>query len=355
MSDHASGASGRLPIFVDTDPGCDDAIALAWLLRRTEANIVGLSSIFGNSSVQNTTANLLTVLEVLGCDRPVTVGASGPLVYLRTGAGALVHGPDGLWGNQRKHSFEMLPWGAPGAMAAAARANPGLTILSLGPLTNVARAVHAYPEDMAGVRLVALAGAQGEGSVTPAAEFNAFADPHALAVVLESQMQVELVTREAYQELRLGPMLTGRLECECGPAGQFLARIFKGYMRAVSRQSAAVAIPDAAAAIYALYPDMGTTVPATVRVVTEGELTRGQTIVATTPGHQATLALGARGVEQLAAHVGTPGFDYETALSEARARAPHNASVVVAIDAVAMTDLFEDGLMGLGLARMVGG
>lgn len=355
MSDHANGAHGRIPVFVDTDTGCDDAIALAWLLRRPEAEVVGLSSVFGNSSIQNTTANLLTVLEALDCDVPVSVGASGPLVYLRTGAGALAHGPDGLWGNQRAHDLDLLPWGAPGAIAAAARAHPGLTVIALGPLTNIARAVQAYPDEMAGVRLVALAGAQGAGGITPAAEFNVFADPHALAVVLESQMRVELVTREAFQELRLGPIMARRLERECGAPGQLLARILDRYIQAASRHGGAVAVPDAAAAIFALHPRLGKTMSATVRVVTDGEFTRGQTIVATTIRHKATLALGASGVEQLAAHMGTPGFDYETALREASARAPYNATIVLSIDAAAMTDLLEEGLLSLGLARAVGG
>jgi inosine-uridine nucleoside N-ribohydrolase len=354
MSHHASDSVGRMPVFVDTDTGCDDAFALAWLVQRPEARVVGLSTVFGNSSVQNTTANLLTVLEALGCEVPVTVGASAPLVCLRTGAGALGHGPDGLWGNQLPQALDHLPWGAPGAIAAAARAHPGLTILALGPLTNIARAVQAYPEDLAGVRLVALAGARGAGSITPAAEFNTFADPHALAVVLAGPMRVELVTRDAFQELRLGPLMARRLEHECGRPGKLLARIFDGYMRAVSRQTSAIPIPDAVAAIYALFPALATTERATVRVVTEGEFTRGQTIIATTPRHQAALALGASGVEQLAAYVGAPGFDYQSALTEASARAPHNATVTTKINVPAMSELLEDGLMSLGFARAVG-
>ncbi|NTU79598.1 MAG: nucleoside hydrolase [Chloroflexales bacterium] len=354
MCDQPGGALRRVPVFVDTDTGCDDAIALAWLLRRPEVQIIGLSSVFGNSSLRNTTANLLTVLEALDSDAPVTAGASGPLVFLRTGAGALVHGPDGLWGNQQAHNLDSVQWGAPGAIAAAARAHPGLTILALGPLTNIARAVQAYPEDLAGVRLVALAGALGVGNVTPAAEFNAFADPHALAVVLASQMRVELVTRDAFQDLRLDRRFSRRLEHECGPAGQLLARVFDGYVQAVTHYRGTVSVPDAAAAIYAMHPELGTTMPATVRVVTDGELTRGQTIVATTVRHQAALALGASGVEQLAAYVGVPGFDYELALREACARAPHNATIVTAIDAAAMADLLEEGLMSLGCARAIG-
>ncbi len=355
MSHELRGAAGRLPILIDTDAGCDDAIALAWLLRRPEAQIVGLTTVFGNSSVQNTTANLLTLLTTMGLDLPVTMGASAPLVYPRTGAGVLLHGPDGFWGAQHSQRLDRIAQGAPGAIAAAARAHPNLTLIALGPLTNIARAVQAYPDDLANVRLVALAGSRGAGTVTPAAEFNAFADPHALAVVLDSGLRVELVTRDAFQNLLLDMRLVPRLELEGGLTGRLLARLIDGYGRAASRHGGPVAVPDAAAAIYALYPHLGMALPATVRVVTEGDLTRGQTIVALSERHQAVLALGSSGVEHLALQANDPDFDYEAALREASARAPRNARVVLQIDADAMSELLEDGLIDLDVERAVGG
>jgi len=355
MSEKLRGAQRRpLSIFVDTDTGCDDAIALAWLLRHPKARVIGLTTVFGNSSVQNTTANLLTLLAALDSSLPVTMGASAPLVYPRTGVGALMHGPDGLWGAQVAHDLESMSQGAPGAIAAAARANPGLTLIALGPLTNIARAVQAYPENLAGVRVVVLAGAQGAGSITPAAEFNAFADPHALQIVLESQLQVELITRDAFQSLLLDSAIAARLALECGQAGQLLARVLDGYGQAVRLHGGTLSIPDAAAVIYALYPQLGVVAPATVRVVTEGELTRGQTIVALSERHQAALALGTSGVERLASNIGDPSFDYAAALREASARAPHNAQVVLQIDAEAMAERLEEGLMALGVERAVG-
>lgn len=355
MSKQPRGARSPMPVFIDTDAGCDDTLAIAWLLRRPEARVVGISTVFGNSSVQNTTANLLTLLATMQCDLPVTMGASAPLVYPRTGAGALAHGPDGLWGAQQPQALDSLPQGAPGAIAAAARAHPGLTVIAIGPLTNIARAVQAYPEDLAGVRLVALAGATGAGTITPAAEFNAFADPHALAIVLDSQLQVELVTRDAFQALQLDPLVAHRLEQECGAPGKLLAQVLTRYARAISNCSGPIAIPDPVAVIYALHPELGVALPATVRVVTEGELTRGQTIVALNEQHQAALALGASGVEHLASHATSPDFDVADALRAASSRAPHNARVVLQIEAVAMAELLEEGLMELGLARTIGG
>jgi inosine-uridine nucleoside N-ribohydrolase len=354
MSHELRGAAGKVPVLIETDAGCDDAIALAWLLRRPEAQLVGLTTVFGNSSVQNTTANLLTLLEAAGLELPITMGASAPLVYPRTGAGALLHGPDGFWGAQRAYQLDSIAQGAPGAIAAAARAHPNITLIALGPLTNIARAIQAYPDELAGVRLVALAGSRGAGTITPAAEFNAFADPHALAVVLDSQLRVELVTRDAFQNLLLDMRLVPRLEFEGGPTGRLLARLIDGYGRAASRHGGPVAVPDAAAVIYALYPHLGMALPATVRVVTEGDLTRGQTIVALSERHQAVIGLGTSGVEHLALKAGAANFDYEAALREAGARAPRNAKVVLQIDADAMGELLEDGLIDLGVERAVG-
>lgn len=355
MSGKLRGTQSGMPVFIDTDTGCDDAIALGWLLRRPEARVLGLTTVFGNSSVQNTTTNLLTVLAALDADLPVTMGASAPLVYPRTGAGVLTHGPDGLWGAQAPLDLDGVSHGAPGAIAAACRAHPGLTLIALGPLTNIARAVQAYPENLAGVRLVALAGAQRAGTITPAAEFNTFADPHALQIVLDSQLKVELVTRDAFQHLLLDLGVTRRLRHECGPAGELLARVVEGYSRTASRYGSAMSVPDAAAVIYALHPQLGRSMSATVRVVLEGELTRGQTIIALSERHQAALALGTSGVERLASSAGNPDFDFEAALREASGRAPRNAQVVLQIDAEAMSELLEDGLMSLGAERAVGG
>jgi inosine-uridine nucleoside N-ribohydrolase len=355
MSGKLRGSHDRMPVFVDTDTGCDDAIALAWLLRRPDVRVVGATTVFGNSSVQNTTTNLLTLLSALDSELPVTMGASAPLVYPRTGAGVLTHGHDGLCGAQARIDLDGVFQGAPGAIAAAARANPALTLIALGPLTNIARAVQAYPENLAGVRLVALAGAQRAGTITPAAEFNTFADPHALQIVLDSQLRVELVTRDAFQHLLLDLGIARRLRYECGRPGELLARIVEGYGLAASRYGSAVSVPDAAAVIYALRPDLGRAVGATVRVVLEGELTRGQTIIAMSERHQAALALGTSGVERLASSAATPGFDFQAALREASSRAPRNAQVVLQIDAEAMSELLEDGLMALGEERAVGG
>jgi len=344
------------PIFVDTDAGCDDALAIAWLLRRPEARVVGFSTVYGNSGVPNTTANLLTLLEAMGSGAPVTIGAGAPLAYPRSSAGALTHGPDGLWGAQHPADLADLPRGAPAAIAAAARDHQGLTLLALGPLTNIARAVQAYPDELREVRLVVLGGARYGGNVTPVAEFNIFADPHALAVVLEAGIRVELVPLDASAQLLVDSgRLTRRLASQPGRAGALLARAFAGYAAALTDgRGGPVPIPDAAAAIYALRPDLGAPTPATVRVVVDGELTRGQTIIATSERERLPLGLGATGLARLADLVAA-GANQAVTAADALRRAPHNARAVLSIDGEAMAGLLEAGLAHLDHERTVGG
>lgn len=356
MSASGLDPSSRIPLFVDTDIGCDDALAVAWLLNEPRARVVGFSTVFGNSSVQDTTRNLLTLLSALGVDLPVAMGATAPLVYPRTSSGALVHGPDGLWGAQHAHDLASLRQDAPGAIAEAARAHPGLTIIALGPLTNLARAVQAFPADLAGVRVVALSGARSGGNATPVAEFNAFADPHALEVVLNSALNLELVTLDAFQQIVVDPATLGpQLAHEAGPAGAVLAQALMGYGAAQTQGAGGpIAIPDAAAVIYAVYPELAIAEPAAVRVVLDGEYTRGQTIVAATFAHRVSLGLGASGVARLGERAMAAGFDLSAIIHEAHGRAVDNAQVVPTIDASAVIDRLINGLLGLARERSVG-
>lgn len=337
----------RAPVFIDSDMGCDDALAVAWLHNQPGVQIVGASSVFGNSSVENTTANLITLLAALESDAPVTLGAAAPLVYAPTSSGALVHGPDGMWGAQQPQDLRTIARNAPAAIIAAAQAHPDLTIIALGPLTNLALAVQQNPAALAGRRLVALGGGR-VGNITPVAEFNIFADPHALDVVLGSDMRIDLVTLDAFEQVLVDSgELSAGLADSGAPAGSLLAQALTGYAMATTRGAGGnITIPDAAAVIYALRPDLGTPQPATVRTVLDGELTRGQTIIATTFNHQIALGLGSSGIAHLVEQLATPGFSLDAAIGAALASAPHNARVIMQVDGAAMSRLLIEGLLG---------
>lgn len=348
----APSAAGRRPVagplFVDTDIGVDDAVAIAWLLEQPGARVAGFTTVFGNTGVDNATRNLLTLLGAAGGQYPVTVGAAEPLALPRTRTGALVHGPDGLWFAQQPLDISGLPTDAPAALAAAARANPNLTIVALGPLTNIARAVQAYPADMAGVRLVALGGAQRGGNRTPVAEFNIYADPDALAVVLAGGMRVELLTLDAFGQVTVRTdRFVGRLAARGDAVGALLAQVYGAYVQAqqLAGPSERSAIPDAAAVVYALYPDLGSAQSALVKVVADDGLTRGETLIATDVASRLPVIAGDAELSALADQAFTPGFDFNAALGAILAREPDNAQVVLDVNEGAMVRLVERGLL----------
>ena len=175
------------PIILDCDPGHDDAIALLLALGSPELELLGVTTTYGNQTLEKTTANALRVLELAGRgDVPVASGASAPLERELVVA-AHVHGESGLDGptlpppSRGPVSDDAVEWMA-GAVADAA----GLvTLVPTGPLTNVARYLERHGTD--GIeRIVLMGGAIAEGNMTPAAEFNIWADPEAAQAVFDA-------------------------------------------------------------------------------------------------------------------------------------------------------------------------
>ncbi len=176
-----------LRVVLDVDTGIDDAIAIALAVASPHVELVGVTTVAGNVGLSYTTANTLRVLDFLGANHvPVYRGMSRPLDRPLHTAG-WVHGPDGL-GAATLPSVAREPEARSGPqfLADAARAEPGaLTLICVGPLTNLAVALALEPELPRLVRrLVIMGGAFAvPGNTTPAAEFNIFADPQAAAQV----------------------------------------------------------------------------------------------------------------------------------------------------------------------------
>lgn len=345
MSALADVPGSPIRLFIDTDMGVDDAVAVAWLLEQPSVQIVGFSTVSGNIAVEHVAANLLTLLDVADRQIPVTIGAAAPLVFPPYHAGAMVHGSDGFWGAQAPHDLRGLPHDAPAAIAAAARAHPGLTVLALGPLTNLALAVQRFPQDLAGVHLIALGGARHGGNTTPLAEFNAYVDPHALAIVLDSPLRVDLIMRDAFDQIEIdAEQFVGRLGAAGGPVGQLLARVLVPYIQMATFDGGMASIPDAAAAIYALRPDLGTASSALVHVITEEGYTRGLTIVANTMAYRVGLIASPAEMSDLALRFDTPGFDLQATIADILQRRPDNARVVLDVDGREMVRLLDQTL-----------
>jgi inosine-uridine nucleoside N-ribohydrolase len=342
------GSTVPIPLLIDTDIGVDDAVALAWILRRPEAQVVGFTTVAGNTSLDNATANLLTLLDAAGLDIPVTVGADRPLTGQRPRTASLVHGPDGLWGAQEPHDWRALPDDAPAAIADAARAHPGLILVALGPLTNFALAAQRFPEALAGARLIALGGARHGGNTTPVAEFNIFADPVALDVVLQSRLKTELVLLDAFDTLQVepAPFLHG-LEQKGDRVSNLLVRSLRPYFAAVAEFDTGVqSLPDPAALIYALRPELATVSPAFVQVITEPGITWGQTVVALSEFERARMLLPPEEFNDLVEQAFVAGHDVNVAIRDALRGPTINALVVPKIVAAEMSRLLVADLCG---------
>jgi inosine-uridine nucleoside N-ribohydrolase len=334
-------------VFVDTDIGVDDATAIAWLLNERSVNLVGFTTVAGNTTVENATQNILTLLDVAQRNVPVTMGAAAPMVYTHSHVGAFTHGPSGLWFSQALHDLSAIPRDAPATIAAAARANPGMTLIALGPLTNLAQAAQRFPADMAGVHIIALGGARGPGNRSPVAEFNAFGDPQAFDIVLESNLDVTLVTLDAFSQVKVdSEKCSQKLTQHGGAMGQFLASVLTPYFLAETQGvGGEAAIPDAAAAIYALQPELGTATSSLVDVATDAGLTRGQTVMAIDINGKIFMIADDAELSALVDRVfREPGFDINAALGAILARRPDNAQVVLDVKGPAIARELERGL-----------
>jgi purine nucleosidase len=184
-----------IPFLIDTDTASDDAVALIMALRTPTASVQAITVVSGNVGVDQATRNALYTAELCGSAVPVYSGAAQPLVRVAEHA-QWYHGRDGLGdrgypppkrGPEKRHAVD--------AIIATAHATPGLVLVTLGPLTNVALAVARDPSWIANVsRCVVMGGAPcTEGNVTPAAEYNIWVDPEAARMVFRSGLPIEMV------------------------------------------------------------------------------------------------------------------------------------------------------------------
>jgi inosine-uridine nucleoside N-ribohydrolase len=269
------------PIILDCDPGHDDAIALLLALASPELELLGVTTTYGNQTLEKTTANALRVLELAGrADVPVSAGAAEPLDRPLVVA-AHVHGESGLDGptlpppTAEPVSTDAVDWIA-GVVSAA---ETPVTLVPTGPLTNVARYLQAHGTD--GIeRIVLMGGAIAEGNMTPAAEFNIWADPEAAQIVFDAGLDVTMIGLDVTHKAVTGPDVQRRLR-EAGSIGVFVAELvdfFTVYHRQTYGWDGAP-IHDAVAVAHLLRPGLVETKLRNVTVELESELCRGRTVV----------------------------------------------------------------------------
>ncbi len=280
-------------VIIDCDPGIDDALALVFARGHPDLEVRGITTVAGNVDLGQTTANALRVRDYLGMrDVPVVAGSPGPLLRPVLDARD-VHGSSGLGAA----SIPASPSGpadghAVDYLAAAIGAEPGqITLIAIGPLTNIALAVRRYPRLVTQVRdFVIMGGSAGRGNVTPAAEFNIAADPEAAAIVFGAGWTVTMVGLDVTLRARATAAVRDRMRGLGRLAADLLLPSLSGY-GAVSRGTGPAvgqpgwpappdgpAVHDVCAVAAVAAPGLLTCAPARVEVETAGRWTAGMTV-----------------------------------------------------------------------------
>lgn len=272
-----------LPVILDGDPGLDDAVAWLLALASPELQVLGLCAVHGNVGLPLTTHNAGVILALAGrADVPVSAGADRPLLRAPLSAAA-VHGTSGLpAAGLPGPAAPPQPGHAVTFLIEAARARPGaLTLIATGPLTNVALAFRLAP-DLPGLlrEVVWMGGSAGHGNSTPAAEFNALADPHAAAVVFASGAALRMVGLNVTMQCVATPERIEALHGLGNRTGEVCAELLTFYAGAYHRRyglnGGALHDPLAVAAV--LWPELLTWQTMHVDVDTQSGPNFGRTV-----------------------------------------------------------------------------
>ncbi|MBK5224545.1 MAG: nucleoside hydrolase [Acidimicrobiia bacterium] len=266
------------PIIIDTDPGIDDAMAIAVALAAPELEVVALTTVFGNHSIEVTTANAQRILDALGdVDTPVVRGASGPLVRAPHDPATLVHGDDGLGdaGHPPPSRPPLDRRNAAQHLVDTVLDRPGsVTLVAIGPLTNLALALHLEPAIATAVAGVVMMGgaATVAGNVTPAAEANIWNDPEAADIVFGAGWPLTMIGLDVTHQVFAGRAWLDSVAQLGTPSADLVTATAPAYVRFHTETDGldGMHCHDVAAIADVLRPDLFETEPMHVRVATQG-------------------------------------------------------------------------------------
>jgi inosine-uridine nucleoside N-ribohydrolase len=277
----ASSSAAR--VLIDTDPGVDDAFALLLAMRSPELKIEGITAVAGNVPLELTLPNALRMVEIAGrTDIPVAAGAKAPLLR-RLVTAAYAHGENGLGGAVFPEPT-LKPVAEPAAelIRSVIKKYPkDVTLITVGPLTNVAAALNSDPELASLIKgVVMMGGSLSGGNITPAAEFNIYVDPEAARIVFQSGIPVTMVGLDVTRRTSLTDEHVRVLEAVQDPVSQAAAKIARHAIDHNREQGFLVGpnMHDSLAVAAFLDPSILKWKEYYVDVETTGELTAGQTL-----------------------------------------------------------------------------
>lgn len=271
-------------IIIDTDPGIDDTFAVCTALRSPELEVVGLTSVFGNATIGHTTLNSLRLVELEGhTSIPVAKGCGSSLVMPTPPLGTHVHGEDGF-GNTNLP----LPEGRPLDISAAefiiqtVQNNPGeITLVPIGPLTNIALALRIEPSIAQQVREVVIMGGAAlvKGNASPVGEANIWHDPHAADIVFAAGWPLTMVGLDVTTRVFMSTAFMNALVTADTPPAHLISQILPCYLNYFKQElglTTGIHTHDPSAIAYLIDPGNFKTEAWPVYVETEG-LLAGQT------------------------------------------------------------------------------
>ncbi len=264
-------------IILDCDPGIDDALAIVYAAGSAELELLGITTVAGNVSLDQTTSNALRVCEFIGAAVPVTPGCAAPLLRSPITA-EHVHGADGLRGARLPPaSRRPQPGHASDFIIETVLGAPGdITLIAIGPLTNIALALSREPRIAFEVQdFVIMGGSATRGNVTPAAEFNIACDPEAASIVFSAGWTVTMVGLDVTLRALADQEVLGRLGALGALADLLLVPCLGGY---ADDGIGPPAVHDLCAVAHVARPGLLGCQPARVEVETAGRWTSGMTV-----------------------------------------------------------------------------
>ena len=265
-------------IIIDTDPGVDDTIAITTALRSPELEVIGLTSVFGNAPGDVTAQNALRLVELEGNGHiPVARGSDIPLVAPLEKLGTWVHGEDGMGNtNPPAPKGKLVDESAAEFIVKMAHQFPGeITLVPVGPLTNIALALRINPEIATLIHDVVIMGGAVTvpGNMTAVAEANIYHDPHAADIVMAAGWPLTIVGLDVTEKTVMTPDYHQSLFKAGNPAVKLIERIlpcYQSYFDKFEGLNGSTYTHDPSAISYVINPDLFVTREAPVFVATEG-------------------------------------------------------------------------------------
>lgn len=268
----------KRPVILSTDPGIDDAVAIALALFSEELEVKLICPIFGNVSLEHTKANTEKLLTLYQKTPRVVLGSSRPLLREAIDASE-IHGESGMDGYEFPEAtiFTDESQTAVEAMHEVVNEAEKTTLVGIGPLTDIALFIHLYPQDLAKIdRIVVMGGSLGRGNYGVLSEFNFAADPEAAKIVFNSGIPIQVAPLEVGNQAKIMPEITNRLK-SMGEIGEMIYQLFSKYRS--GSVDAGLNMYDALAIALIVKPEIFELVSTRVEIETTASLTYGASLI----------------------------------------------------------------------------